>query len=488
MQTQPEELENDAEGHGRPRVNVAGYFKGVMGVGEHARQLAGALRTQGIAVATFTLHPEAAPEDDGLATDTDDDVEQRGPAKFNLLCANADSVPGVAAVLGPEFFADRYTVGFWAWEVSAFPDRFAEAFGYLDEVWVGSRHVRDAVAAKATVPVLAIPQPVSLSDASASAPAPAGLPDGFRFLFAFDYLSVFERKNPLATIEAFARAFPPGSGASLIVKSLNGDHDPESHRRLRAAVAAHPDAHLIEQRLSPADRDGLMNAADCYVSLHRAEGFGYTLAEAMWLGKPVIATGYSGNVDYMSRDNSYLVDHRLVEIGPGHEPYPADGVWAQPDVDHAARLMREVFEHPDEASRRATRAAADIRASHGPQAAGRAMASRLDVLMASPSWRRQRRGAGRSAAVYTDRAAELIRSGPEHRKGHGGAARQAVRRALLRALRPVTVYQRQVNEDMLSAIERVDETVQSVARAQADSSRRIEELEAQLRALRERQD
>jgi len=204
--------------------------------------------------------------------------------------------------------------------------------------------------------VLAIPQPVSLPEPSANALAPAGLPDGFRFLFAFDYLSVFERKNPLASIEAFARAFPPGSGASLIVKTLNGDHDPESHRRLCAAVAAHPDVHLIEHRLSPADRNGLMNAADCYVSLHRAEGFGYTLAEAMWLGKPVIATGYSGNVDYMSRDNSYLVDHRLVEIGRGHEPYPPDGVWAQPDVDHAARLMREVFEHPDEASRRARRA------------------------------------------------------------------------------------------------------------------------------------
>jgi glycosyltransferase involved in cell wall biosynthesis len=469
-------------------MNVAGYFKGVMGVGEHARQLAAALRTQGIAVTTFTLHPEASPEDDALTSDADSGADDRGRADFNLICANADSVPSVAELLGPEFFADRYTVGFWAWEVSAFPDRFLDAFGYLDEVWVGSRHVRDAVAAKATVPVLAIPQPVSLPDASGDAVAPAGLPGGFRFLFAFDYLSVFERKNPLATIEAFTRAFPPGSGASLIVKSLNDAHDPESHRRLRAAAAAHPDVHLIERRLSSAERNGLMNAADCYVSLHRAEGFGYTLAEAMWLGKPVIATGYSGNVDYMSPANSYLVDHRLVPIGPGHEPYPADGVWAAPDVDHAARLMREVFEHPDEARRRGALAATDIRASHGPQAAGHVMASRLDALMASPSLLRERRRIRRSAAVYTNRAAERIRSGPEQDNARGSAARQAARRALLRALRPVTAYQRQVNEDILRAIEVVDESAQSVARDQADGARRIEELEAQLRTPRDRQD
>ena len=126
--------------------------------------------------------------------------------------------------------------------MSAFPHRFLNAFGHVDEVWVGSRHVRDAVAELATVPVLAIPQPVSLpADAGTAAP-PSGLPGGFRFLFAFDYLSVFERKNPLATIAAFTRAFPPGSGASLIVKTLNDGHDPRPTSASYAAARAsrHP--------------------------------------------------------------------------------------------------------------------------------------------------------------------------------------------------------------------------------------------------------
>jgi hypothetical protein len=379
-------------------MRLAGYLTGVMGTGEHGRQLAAALRTQGIPVAATTIHGPGALEDDSLAPATDESIAADRFAAVNLLCVNADSVAMVAEQLGSAFFDGRYTIGFWAWEVSAFPKQFRGAFDRLEEVWVGSRHVRDAVAPGATKPVIAIPQPVSMTPEAEHAPAPPGLPPGFRFLFAFDYLSVFERKNPLATVAAFARAFPHGGSgeASLIVKSLNHDHDPAAHERLRAAVATSPGVHLIEERLSKQDRDGLLASADCYVSLHRAEGFGYTLAESMWLGKPVIATGYSGNLDFMSEANSFLVKHRLVEIGPGSDPYPAEGVWAEPDIKHAARCMRQVVENRAESARRGARAAVDIRASNGPEAAGRAMAARLELLEADgmPRGGRQAAGAG----------------------------------------------------------------------------------------------
>jgi len=466
-------------------MQVVGYFNGAMGTGEHARQLAAALRTQGITIRPTTLHPDAAPEDDELGRDLDGKQGEQpaGDADFedfNLLCANAEMVPIVSDQLGHDFFAGRYTIGFWAWEVSTFPARYRPAFDRLGEVWVGSRHVRDAVAAGAPVPVLTIPQPVSLAPDAERAQPPAGLPEGYRFLFAFDYLSVFERKNPLAVIEAFARAFTPGSGATLLIKSLNAEYDPGAHGRLRAAVAGHPDIHLIEHRLSSAERDGLMAAADCYVSLHRAEGFGYTLAESMWLAKPVIATGYSGNLDFMSSENSYLVDHRLVPIGPGHKPYPADGVWAEPSVDHAARLMREVFERPEEAARRGKRAAAEIRSSHGPDAAGRVMAERLRLLSASSvGWAKGPR------PVSTHRAGELIRSGPvPPGSPRFGAAQRAARGGLLRALKPVTVHQQMVGGELLRAIEALDATMQSIALAQNEVVHRLAQLEAELRELR----
>jgi glycosyltransferase involved in cell wall biosynthesis len=363
-----------------------------MGTGEHGRQLVSALRTQGIPVALTTLRPDGSPEDEAFVARSDMPAVKDPFAGVSLLCVNADMVPQVTRQLGRRFFAGRYTIGFWAWEVSSFPSRFASAFDHLDEVWVGSRHVHDAVSQVATRPVAAIPQPVWLASSAARSAPPPDLPVGFRFLFAFDYLSVFERKNPLGAIEAFTMSFAPGSGAKLIVKALNPDHDPPAHRRLVAAAAQHPDISLIERRLSRDERDGLMRAADCYVSLHRAEGFGYTLAESMWLGKPVIATAYSGNVDYMTPENSYLVDYRLVPIGLEHAPYPADGEWAQPDVAQAARLMRDVFENRDAAAARGERAGIDIRRTHSPEAAGRAMRARLEHLVASSSWSARTRG------------------------------------------------------------------------------------------------
>jgi len=439
-------------------VQVAGYFKGVMGTGEHGRQLVAALRAQGIRVDLTTIHPDGSPEDDELSHQPGEAATGDPFAGFSLLCVNADMVPQVASQLGNWFFADHYTIGFWAWEVSSFPNRFASAFDHVDEVWVGSRHVRDAVSRIATRPVLAIPQPVSLASDAGEAMPPGGLPDGFRFLFAFDYLSVFERKNPLATIEAFTRAFPPGSGATLIVKSLNDDHDPAAHERVRAAAAAHQDIHLLERRLSPSERDGLMRAADCYVSLHRAEGFGYTLAESMWLGKPVIATGYSGNVDFMNRENSYLVDYRLVPVGPGHGPYPPEGEWAQPDIEQASGLMRHVFEHREEASDRGARAASDIRRTHGPDAAGQAIRDRLELLARARS-----RGASHRLPTPTDRISDLIHSGPvPPGRSRFGAPQRAARRALLRLLKPVTVHQGLVDQELLNALEALRARVQTL--------------------------
>ncbi len=460
-------------------MRAAGYFKGVMGTGEHGRQLVAALRGAGVPVVTTTLRPEGSPEDDELEASADAPGatgSDSGPfAPFNLLCANADMVPAVAAQLGEEFFARRYTIGFWAWEVSSFPERFRSAFEHVDEVWVGSRHVREAVEAIATRPVLAIPQPVSLAEDAGEAAPPAGLPDGFKFLFAFDYLSVFERKNPLATIDAFTRAFEPGSGPSLIVKTLNDQFDPSAHERVRAAAAGHPDVHMLDRRLPRSERDGLMNAADCYVSLHRAEGFGYTLAESMWLGKPVIATRYSGNLDFMTDRNSFLVDYRLVPTGAGHDPYPADGPWAEPDVEHAARLMREVFEHPEEARRRGGLAAEEIRASHGPAPAGRAMRERLELVQAS------------RPAIDTARAAELIGSGPvPPGRPRFGRPQQLARSGLLRLMKPVAVHERLVAGELLRAIEALEAEVRSLSAARVDADRRIAELEAELRELRTR--
>jgi len=358
-------------------VNVAGYLEAEVGIGEAARQLIGALDAGRVPVAPIGMplaktrlrHPfpnRPAPSD--------------GPFAVNVICDNAVAVPAFAEWFGASFFEARYSIGMWFWEVSTFPARWDSSFGYLDEVWAASEHVAAAVRARSPIPVSTVRLPVEPVGVANAARVALGLPDGFCFLFVFDYNSVLERKNPLGLVEAFTRAFPTGSGASLVLKAVNADRQPAASLRLHAAAADHPDVHLVESFVSPEEKNALIAACDCYVSLHRSEGLGLTLAEAMYFGRPVIATGYSGNLDFMTEENGYLVDHELRPIGPGAEPYQADGEWAEPDLDHAARLMRRVFDHPEEARERGARAAADIRRTHSADAAGRVLEARLEEL------------------------------------------------------------------------------------------------------------
>jgi glycosyltransferase involved in cell wall biosynthesis len=140
---------------------------------------------------------------------------------------------------------------------------------------------------------------------------------------------------------------------------------------------------VIDRSLDREHLGGLMAACDCYVSLHRAEGFGLTMAEAMAIGKPVIATGYSGNVDFMNAENSYLVDHAITRVGPECEIYPPEGEWAEPSLEHAAELMRRVYEDREQAARVGARAAQDIASGLSPRATGAAMRARLEEMSGS---------------------------------------------------------------------------------------------------------
>jgi glycosyltransferase involved in cell wall biosynthesis len=229
------------------------------------------------------------------------------------------------------------------------------------------------------VPVIALPPPVQ-RPAQPSAPLRLGVPDGFLFLFVFDYLSTVQRKNPVGLIEAFKQAFAPGEGPQLLIKTINAPLRPLSEEELLWAAHGREDIHVLDRSLSTSELNGLMAGCDCYVSLHRAEGFGLTLAEAMAIGKPAIATGYSGNVDFMNDANSYLVDYEIARVGPECEIYPPEGEWAEPNIEHAARLMRHVHAEPEEAARKAAQASDDIARLLSPEATGRRMRERLEDL------------------------------------------------------------------------------------------------------------
>jgi glycosyltransferase involved in cell wall biosynthesis len=205
--------------------------------------------------------------------------------------------------------------------------------------------------------------------------------DAYLFLFTFDVSSQLERKNPFGLIQAFRRAFGGQSDVVLILKYTNAEYDPREVARLREASHGSNVVH-VEGYLTRDELAGLMRAADCYVSLHRAEGFGLTIAEAMALGKPVIATNYSGNTDFMTASNSYPVDYRLVPIARDYGPYLRGMSWADPDLDQATALMREVVEDRARAAERGRRAAADIAASRAPERTGALVRRRLEEIRA----------------------------------------------------------------------------------------------------------
>ncbi|MEA2247953.1 MAG: hypothetical protein QOH46_2482, partial [Solirubrobacteraceae bacterium] len=425
-------------------VNLAGYFGATVGLAEAARQIATALEAAGVAVQPVELVHPSAPRDAAAGAGA---VPPPSPGHpVTVVCVSPD---GMAAARDqqPAAFDGARVVGMWWWEVVAFPSRFARAFDDVDEVWVGSRFVADILGAVAPVPVVRMPLPVAAPRPAAVDRAALGLPPGFLFGFVFDYASVAGRKNPLGLIEAFRRAFPADEveGPALVLKTLGGERHPHEQAAVIAAASGHPRIHVIDRHISSEEKDALIGHLDCYVSLHRSEGFGLTMAEAALLGIPVIATDYGGPRDFLTPFNSYPVDNRVVPIGPGHDPYPADGEWAEPDLDHAAALMREVVADPDEARTRAQRARADVERRHAPAAAGRAMAERLARVLGAPRGRD-----GAIDALDLTAVEGRVRSGPA--AGAAAGLRGRARAALLRALRPYTVHQRLVDEEIVRAL------------------------------------
>jgi glycosyltransferase involved in cell wall biosynthesis/SAM-dependent methyltransferase len=454
-------------------VNLAGYLSSELGVGEAARQMRLALESAGVRTAPVDV-PVAAPEmPAAFARLAEDDL----PFDFNLICVNADMLPELAGVAGERLFAGRRSAGLWFWEVAKFPARWQGSFEHVDEVWVASEHVAEAIRPSSPVPVKTVRVPVTPVAPAEASRADLGMPEGFCFLFVFDFRSVFHRKNPLGAIEAFRAAFPAHSGTSLVIKSVSGDLFPAEARELAAAAAEHPDVHLIGETVSAEIKNAMIASCDCYVSLHRSEGLGLTMAEAMYFGKPVIATAYSGNLDFMDADNSYLVEHSLVRIGPDAAPYPPEAEWAEPDLAHAATQMRHVFEHSAAAAARGRQAAADIRRTHSPQAAGELLVAHLRgeenaVATATSTLARRPVTAVPDGDPASGRAQlhHLLRfQEPPPRPG-SGRWRGFAKRVFMRILRPYASHQERINVSAAAAIDELGVAIGELERRTAQAS------------------
>jgi glycosyltransferase involved in cell wall biosynthesis len=218
----------------------------------------------------------------------------------------------------------------------------------MDEIWAGSEFARSMYAKSTNLHVNIMPLGVSVDRGKLHPRNFYNLPEKkFLFLFVFDFNSHLDRKNPVAILDAFVRAFPENNkDVGLVLKVMNADNQNFKWISFQRLVKRDPRIILIEETLDRPDVLGLINACDAYVSLHRGEGFGRTLAEAMLYGKPVIATNYSGNVDFMMKGLSYPVDYTLQRIPRDAYPFLelTDGAeWAEPDIDDAAMKMQDAY-------------------------------------------------------------------------------------------------------------------------------------------------
>ncbi len=357
----------------KPGVTLTGYLRAEVGVGEAARLVLDALQGARLQVSSVAID---------LPTSRQAHPFQSSPPiadrRVNVIWMNAEHLLGFAALVGPGYFEGRYTVGGWAWETEHLPAVMAANAELVDEIWVPSEYVRQAVEPAVDVPVRTFPHPVVPPPVDpAFRPGQLGIPDGFFFLYTFDFNSSFERKNPLGVLEAFTRAFAPCEGPTLVLKSVNGDRSGFECERLRAAAASRPDIVVIDAYVSASERGALLAACGCYVSLHRAEGFGLGMAEAMSLGRPVVATGYSGNLEFMDDKIAWLVPAKPVRVGPHAPPYDPEDLWGDPDLDAAAEMMRSVFADPSAALTRAERGQTRILAEHGRARAVRFLSERV---------------------------------------------------------------------------------------------------------------
>ncbi|WP_265593787.1 glycosyltransferase family 4 protein [Verrucomicrobium sp. BvORR034] len=364
-----------------PGLEIVGYLRTESGVGQAARLVAQGLSESSIPFETLV---DSTPPGRQQALHEHQKKGVLGEEEaFDccLLCVNADSVSSVRQRLGREYFHKRRVAGLWFWELETFPESMHSAFQEVDEVWVASEFIRKALAPISPVPVQYIPLPFGTAGAVGALDRKLlGIPEGFFFLFSFDFHSIFRRKNPLAVVEAFKQAFRPGEGPALVLKCINGDSHIADLEQLRYAARDRAEIRILSGYMDYATNQALKAGCGCYVSLHRSEGLGLTMAEAMRQGKPVIATGYSGNMDFMNEGNSFLCRYDKVPVGPGSAPYPAKAVWAEPSISHAAELMRRVYDHPEEAAEKGRRAAADLAERFNPARCAAAVEIRLREL------------------------------------------------------------------------------------------------------------
>ena len=363
-------------------VLLVGYPRGEFGIGSLLRLSALALKEAEIPFGVFDFNPssQASQNDHRL----DERLTHLPEYSVNIFCIGADQLPLLKKILGKQFFQGRYNILYGAWELSRLPKRWVVCLEGMNEIWAMSSFMGQMFRRSTSLPVYDLQLPVVPDQLETWSRTRFQIPENsFVFLFMFDFDSHVARKNPEAVIEAFKLAFPVSSNipATLVIKSINSERHEKEWSCLKNKMDGDSRILQIHEVLPHSENTALMQCCDCYVSLHRSEGFGLTLAESMLMGKPVITTGYSGNMDFTNPETALLVDYKLVQVQPGDYPFSRGEMWAEPNVQQACEYMRELVEDSTFARPLAKKGVELIRNSFSTTSMGKRYKKRLSTFL-----------------------------------------------------------------------------------------------------------
>ena len=365
-----------------PAICLIGHPYAPIGMGEHVRLTFRAMRAAGLQPAISDLYSLNEREPAQSAEFSPYETTEFG--RVNIWHVNGDELAQALPHTADRQVRGSYNVIYPAWELSRYPAALARQLEVFDEVWAPSHFIRDSIAAAVTVPVVHMPLACEVLLEAFLGRRYFGLRESaFAFLFFFDVRSYQSRKNPEAVIDAFSSVLHgrPDDDLLLVMKVNGAEQNQNRYRALLArAGSLGPRALFLPQPMTDNEVKNLVRCCDAFVSLHRSEGFGRGLAEAMCLGKAVIATGYSGNMDFCDETTALLVPYRLVDVADGAYPHAAGQVWADPDVAAAARAMERLLDEPGLAEALGRRAAVRLQTGFGLRVAGARFRDRIAAI------------------------------------------------------------------------------------------------------------
>ena len=360
-------------------INLFGYFSASLGLGQGVRLYADALELSNIPYTLIDVR--LSPDTPTASSELQKRLADAPIYSMNVIHINPDMLALVHRLLPKSYWDRRYNIGVWLWELERIPPSWREYFKFFDEIWAPSAFIRDAIARDTALPVHVVPYGITAPTAPGVTREYFHLPkDAFLVLCMFDLNSFASRKNPLASVRAYFEAFDGEDAYTHMVIKVHHASD-DDIKMLNRLTKNNKNVTIINQELDKPAVNSLIQCCDVLISLHRSEGFGLIMAEAMYLGVPVVATNWSANVDFMSPETACMVDYSLIPTDGMYLYGQKDQRWADADIAQAAQYLRRLYREPEYRKHIAQAGKDSIRQYLSPEHCARIMDERFDTII-----------------------------------------------------------------------------------------------------------